>query len=51
MTVPAKPLPLQDLELILAQTAPLWEEMRGRRIFSGAPRDFFQFNAEDNLRT
>jgi nucleoside-diphosphate-sugar epimerase len=30
---PAKPLPREDLELVLEQTALLWEEARGQRIF------------------
>jgi nucleoside-diphosphate-sugar epimerase len=38
---PAKPLPRQDLELILEHTAPLWEEMRGHRIFLTGATGFF----------
>jgi nucleoside-diphosphate-sugar epimerase len=38
---PAKPLPRQDLELVLEQTAPLWEEVRGERIFLTGGTGFF----------
>lgn len=38
---PAKPLSSQDLELILEQTTPLWEETRGRRIFVTGGTGFF----------
>ena len=38
---PAKQLPQQDLELILEQTAPLWEEVRGQRIFLTGGTGFF----------
>jgi len=38
---PAKPLPRQDLELILEHTAPLREEVRCSRIFlTGGPGSF-----------
>ena len=38
---PAKPLPRQDLELILEHTAPLWEEVRGQHIFLTGGTGFF----------
>jgi nucleoside-diphosphate-sugar epimerase len=38
---PAKPLPRQDLELILEHTAPMWEEVRGSRIFLTGGTGFF----------
>src|ERR1700686_3714172 len=37
----AKPLPRQDLELILERTAPLWEEVRGHRILLTGGTGFF----------
>lgn len=37
----AKPLPRQDLELIREHTAPLWEEVRGSRIFLTGGTGFF----------
>lgn len=37
----AKHLPPQDLQLILERTAPLWEEVRGRRIFMTGGTGFF----------
>jgi len=41
MMSPAKHLPRQDLELILEQTAALWEEVRGQRIFLTGGTGFF----------
>ena len=38
---PAKPLPRQDLELILEHTASLWEEVRCSRIFLTGGPGFF----------
>jgi|HubBroStandDraft_6_1064221.scaffolds.fasta_scaffold47931_3 hypothetical protein len=38
---PAKPLPRQDLELILKHTAPLWEEVDCSRIFQTGGPGFF----------
>lgn len=38
---PAKPLPRQDLELVLERTAPLWEEVRSQRIFLTGGTGFF----------
>jgi dTDP-glucose 4,6-dehydratase len=39
--MPAKPLPAEDLEAVLVQTAPLWEEARGRRFFITGGTGFF----------
>jgi len=36
-----KPLPVDDLESILSQTAPLWEEVRGQSIFLTGGTGFF----------
>jgi|HubBroStandDraft_1064217.scaffolds.fasta_scaffold00169_31 nucleoside-diphosphate-sugar epimerase len=38
---PAKPLPQQDLDFALEQTAPLWEEVRGQQIFLTGGTGFF----------
>jgi nucleoside-diphosphate-sugar epimerase len=38
---PAKPLPRQDLEFVLERIAPLWEEVRGQRIFLTGGTGFF----------
>ena len=38
---PPKRLPQQDLELILKDTAPFWEEVRGQRIFLTGGTGFF----------
>ncbi len=35
------PLPIQDLDLILAETASLWEEMRGQSVFITGGTGFF----------
>jgi nucleoside-diphosphate-sugar epimerase len=37
----ALPLPLEDLHLILAGTAPMWEEMRGQSLFIAGGTGFF----------
>jgi dTDP-glucose 4,6-dehydratase len=39
--IPDQPLPVPDLELILEQTRPLWEEMRNQRIFITGGTGFF----------
>jgi dTDP-glucose 4,6-dehydratase len=36
-----KPLPTEDLELVLERTLPLWEQARGRRIFISGGTGFF----------
>lgn len=36
-----KPLPYEDLELILEHTMPLWEKLRGRRVFLSGSTGFF----------
>ena len=38
---PAKPLPRKDLEFVLEQSAPLWEEARGQQIFLTGGTGFF----------
>ena len=35
------PLPLEDLNLVLAETAPLWEEMRAQSLFIAGGTGFF----------
>ncbi|HEY4051567.1 MAG TPA: NAD-dependent epimerase/dehydratase family protein, partial [Acidobacteriaceae bacterium] len=37
----AKPIPFDDLDLILKGTGPLWEEVRGQRIFISGGTGFF----------
>ena len=39
--MPSKPLPTDDLQSIMLQTAPLWEEARGRRFFVTGGTGFF----------
>ncbi len=39
--MPAKPIPTGDLDQILAATAPLWEPMRGQRLFLTGGTGFF----------
>lgn len=36
-----KPLPIEDLELVLEHTRPLWEQARGRRVFISGGTGFF----------
>jgi len=36
-----KPLPTEDLDLVLGHTLPLWEQARGRRIFISGGTGFF----------
>ena len=39
--MPTPPIPVADLDEILAATRPLWEEMRGERIFLTGGTGFF----------
>ncbi len=41
MTVPAKPIDERDLRAVLEQTEPLWEAMRGERVFLTGATGFF----------
>ena len=41
MTLPAKPIDERDLQAVLEQTEPLWEAMRGERLFLTGATGFF----------
>src|SRR5579859_5964525 len=41
MAMAAKPISTEDLNEILAQTRPMWEEMRGQRLFLTGGTGFF----------